>query len=352
MIERAAGYPNPPPLIPRLRPSVAAGEELLRALQQSLLGLLQVDEEVLLAHHPPRGVLVRDPRERELLLQHERLASVRRHDHLCVLRDGAQERHAEHLLDILHAHHVVLLDHVRADPVDDELHVVDVVSLEETGDAIGVADGGDLRRGDDDGLVGAGDGVDEANIDARGAVDEDVLEVHVLEDVYEQGHRILGDVVLLAILGNWEERERSPPLVADERLLHAALPLQHLHRRVHDSVLQAEQEVEVAEADVGVDEADLVAEPSDGHAEVGGGGGLADAALAAGDDDRAAALVGEDLLWVRVVGCAHAEGGAPAARAGRAFRRARRVGAGVCPPTDDRGARTGGEARCGHHPTL
>lgn len=41
------------------------------------------------------------------------------------------------------------------------------------------------------------------------------------------------------------------------------------------------------EADVGVDERHLVAQARDAHAQVGAGGGLADAALAGGDDDDA-----------------------------------------------------------------
>jgi hypothetical protein len=52
----------------------------------------------LLADQPPRRVLKRDARQRQLLLQHQRLAAVGGHDDLLVLRDGAQQRHAQHLL--------------------------------------------------------------------------------------------------------------------------------------------------------------------------------------------------------------------------------------------------------------
>lgn len=94
-------------------------------------------------------------------------------------------------------------------------------------------------------------------------------------------------------LGNAEEFEVGPALVADEGLVEAAIAVEDLHDSVVDAVLEAEEEVEVAEADIGIDGDDGEAETGEGEADVGSGGGLADAAFAGCDDDDSGGVAGQ-----------------------------------------------------------
>lgn len=100
-------------------------------------------------------------------------------------------------------------------------------------------------------------------------------------------------------LGNAEEFEVGPALVADEGLVETAIAVEDLHHGVVDAVLEAEEEVEVAEADVGIDGDNGEAETGEGETDVGGGGGLANAAFSRGNDDDAGGVAGQ--LWLSIV---------------------------------------------------
>jgi hypothetical protein len=116
------------------------------------------------------------------------------------------------------------------------------------------------------------------------AVDHDIVE-GLLELSDEALHVVRRDGVLVARLGGGEQEQALDPLVLDQRLLQLALALDDVHEVVHDPVLEAEDDVEVAEPDVRVDDRDLVPGQRQRTAEVGGRRRLADAALPGGDHD-------------------------------------------------------------------
>ena len=70
-------------------------------------------------------------------------------------------------------------------------------------------------------------------------------------------------------------------------LLQPAGLAQHILSGVDDSVLQAQQQVEIAEAEIGIEDSHPVPQPGQGDPKVGREGGLADPPLAGADDDGA-----------------------------------------------------------------
>nr|CAB3466695.1 unnamed protein product [Digitaria exilis] len=125
-----------------------------------------------------------------------------------------------------------------------------------------------------------------------------------------------------AWLGKAEEVEVVERAVSDERLVESAVPGEDVGSGEVDPVLEAKEEVEVAEAGVGVDGDGGEGEAREGGGEVGGGGGLADSALAGCDDDDPRG--GARELGGRaapVVDGSRGDGGAARAREGREARR-------------------------------
>lgn len=70
-------------------------------------------------------------------------------------------------------------------------------------------------------------------------------------------------------------------------MVESAIAVQNFDGGVVHSVFEAEEEVKIPEAHVSVDGHYGEAQSSQGQAQVGGGGGFADAAFAGGDDDHA-----------------------------------------------------------------
>src|SRR5262249_19607926 len=92
---------------------------------------------------------------------------------------------------------------------------------------------------------------------------------------------------LVARLRSGEHVEVLALLVADERLVEVRFLLDDVDEVVDDAALATHDEVEVAQADVEVDDRGLVPREGEAGGEAGAGGGLADPALAGGDDDDA-----------------------------------------------------------------
>jgi hypothetical protein len=65
-----------------------------------LVWCVQVNEVILLANQPPCCIFERDATQAELLLQHQRLAPVGADNDLLVLRNGSQQRNAQHFLQM------------------------------------------------------------------------------------------------------------------------------------------------------------------------------------------------------------------------------------------------------------
>lgn len=90
---------------------------------------------------------------------------------------------------------------------------------------------------------------------------------------------------LSRVWGRGQQEQPLHALVTDECLLESAVPFHDLDEVIHDAVLEAEDHVEVSKADVGVHHHTGLAGERQPSGDVGGGGGLADAALAGRDDD-------------------------------------------------------------------
>ncbi len=82
----------------------------------------------------------------------------------------AEQRQPQNPVDVLDGEHLSFAHELRPQSIDDELRPKPIA--EQTDDAIDIAYGGDFGRADDDRLVGAGDRVLEAELDAGGAVDQ------------------------------------------------------------------------------------------------------------------------------------------------------------------------------------
>ena len=101
---------------------------------------------------------------------------------------------------------------------------------------------------------------------------------------HDAGHALARERVLVAGLRGRQQAQRLDPLVADQRLRQLGVALGDVDEVVHHPALGAHDEIEVAQADVEIDDHDLLAALRQRGAERGGGGGLADAALARCDD--------------------------------------------------------------------
>src|SRR5579872_5939522 len=115
----------------------------------------------------------------------ERFAAIRRDDDLGFVGDDAEQRKPEYAVDVLDGEHLTFAHELRTEPVDDELRVKTVA--EQPNDAVDVADGGDFRRADHDRFVRPDDRVPEAELDARGTVDQDEVEA-LAETLHQSLH--------------------------------------------------------------------------------------------------------------------------------------------------------------------
>ena len=122
------------------------------------------------------------------VVERDRLALVRRDDHVGFVRDHAEQRQPQDGVDVLDREHLAFLDERGAQPVDDQFGRPAVG--QQPDDAVGVADGRDLGRADDDGVLRAGDRVAEAEFDSRRAIDQHVLEA--LAQLFDQVRHLFG----------------------------------------------------------------------------------------------------------------------------------------------------------------
>lgn len=120
-----------------------------------------------------------------------------------------------------------------------------------------------------------------------GAVDEDERRWvgGAAERVRDPGEGLgaEGEGQLGAGLGEAEQLQVLERAVADEGLVEAAVPGEHVGGSEVDAVLESEQQVQVPQPRVGVHRHGGEGEPRQGGGQVGRGGGLPHAALARGD---------------------------------------------------------------------
>jgi hypothetical protein len=212
-------------------------------------------------------------------IERRRQALVRRHEDGFIFGHDADELDRQHLEHVLRAEHVAAADHLRFHSIDNQFGRTLLFRFDEADDPIGVTDGGHLGVRDDEHQVGRGHGVAKASFDAGGRVDHEPVEVRA--NLVGQALHVLGrDGGLVARLGGRDEVQVGQALILDHRLTEFAAPLDDVDQVVDDAVLQSHDDVEVAQADVGVDAHDAQARGGQGYADVGGGGGLAHAALA------------------------------------------------------------------------
>ena len=215
---------------------------------------------------------------KRVLHRDARLALIGARDDHLVVRHLADALDREDVVDIVHVEHVTALDHLRADAVDDELNVLLVGARELTDDLVGIADSRDFRHRHDDRRVSGGDGRLEALLDTGGAVDED--EVELLAQVLAELDELLWvDARLVLDLGGRQQEEALILLVAHEGLLAGHAAFSHIDEVVHDAVLEAEEQIEIAQARIRVDENDFLAAHGEADAEVCRRRRLADTAL-------------------------------------------------------------------------
>jgi hypothetical protein len=122
-------------------------------------------------------------------------------------------------------------------------------------------------------------------------VADDVVELHRLQLLQHPLDALLLQRVLVACLGGGQDVELVELLVLDEGLRQLDLFVDDVDEVVHDAALDAHDQVEVAQADVEVDDAGLQPAHREARGEARAGGGLADPALAGGDDDDLGHLV-------------------------------------------------------------
>ena len=108
----------------------------------------------------------------------------------------------------------------------------------------------------------------EALLDTRRAIDKDVVELR-LELLYQFSHLLWRDRVLVSGLSSRQEKETFHTLVADERLLQAALSFDHVDQVVDDSIFEAQDDIEIAEADIGIHDRDGRPLHGQGYTQVG-----------------------------------------------------------------------------------
>ena len=122
-----------------------------------------------------------------------------------------------------------------------------------------------------------------AALDAGRAVADDPVELpaqlgdHPRDAVFGQG-------ILVAGLRGGQQAQGLDPLVADQRLGKLGDALDDVDQVEHHAALGPEHEIEIAQADVEIDHDHFLARLRERGPERGGGGGLADAALAGRHD--------------------------------------------------------------------
>ena len=156
---------------------------------------------------------------------------------------------------------------------------------EDADDAVAVAHRGDFGVGHDDRAVGEIERGERAVLDAGRAVADDVVEL-LLQLLHHPLDALALQRVLVARLRGREDEEVVVPLVLDQRLVEVGVAVDDVDEVEHDAALAAHHQVEVAQADVEIDDHGLVAAQRQAGGERGGGGRLADAALARCDDDH------------------------------------------------------------------
>ncbi len=170
----------------------------------------------------------------------EGFASVGGDDDLFVVGDGANVGDREDFFDVIDGHHLTGFDHGGSDAVDDQVDFFDAVGFEEADDAIGVADGGDLRGGDDQGFGGGGDRVAKSHFNSGGAVDQNIV-VAGAQGADQLFHLLGVDGFFGPVLGGGEEGEFGLAFVFDEGLIEAALSGEDVEGGVDDSIFEAEE---------------------------------------------------------------------------------------------------------------
>ncbi len=93
-------------------------------------------------------------------------------------------------------------------------------------------------------------------------------------------HAFVGQRVLVAGLRGRQQRQRIDPLVADQRLRQFRIALHDVDQVEHDAAFGPHHQIEVAQADVEIDHHDVLTAARQSGAKGGGGGCLADPALA------------------------------------------------------------------------
>ena len=143
-----------------------------------------------------------------------------------------------------------------------------------------------MRGGDDDGLLRRRRRAVEACVDAGGRVDEDIVEAG-REVVEDQPHRLRRYVLVRVGVVGGEHEQVGVLRVLHERLLGSAAPLDRVHNVVDDPVFHAADDVDVVQPEIGIRQHDPLPHHGEPHAEVGGDGRLAHAALARCDHNFA-----------------------------------------------------------------
>ena len=215
--------------------------------------------------------------------------------HVVGFGDGADQGNAQEFLHVLVREHLAFFDALGGVAGDeqvllDRLAAFDgaaALALQDAQDAVGVAHGGDFRVGDDDGLVGEGEGHHGATLDAGGGIAHYVVEAHVLQILEDLLDTFLGERVLVAGLGGRQDEEVLAVLVLDEGLVQVGLAVEDVDEVIHHAAFAAHDEVEVAQADIEVDDRGLEAAQGEPGSEACTGGGFAHTALAGRYDDDA-----------------------------------------------------------------
>mmetsp|Transcript_59446 Transcript_59446/g.140617 ORF Transcript_59446/g.140617 Transcript_59446/m.140617 type:complete len:388 (-) Transcript_59446:74-1237(-) len=222
-----------------------------------------------------------------------RRALVGRLQHALALGDDADQRRAQDLVDVVQAQHLAAFDAVGVVARDEQMLLDGLgtfdgalgLAAEHAEDAVAVAYRRDLGVGHHQRLVGVVHRHQRAGLDAGRRIADDVVKLHLLQLVQHALDAFLLQRVLVAGLRGRQDVELVELLVLDEGLRQLDLVVNDIDQVVHHAALDAHDQVEVAQAHVEVDDAGLVA----AHREAGGktraGGGLADPALAGGDDD-------------------------------------------------------------------
>ena len=124
-----------------------------------------------------RGLLPQNPladvpvgASRQRVVADERFALIGCDDDVFIVWHDADERDGKDVHHVVYAHHIPAPDHFVAHPVDDQIDALKTRCLQKTDDTVRVADGGNLRRCDDERPIRTGNGIFKPLLDACGTV--------------------------------------------------------------------------------------------------------------------------------------------------------------------------------------